>query len=72
MTITLEEIKPFLNEHVAVGVPHTTYPGKLFFYFGILKRVDDTEVTIQEKNGFRSVLVSNIKDIHKPYGGRGR
>ena len=70
--IDREEIEFFLNQYVAVGVPNDMTHGKLFFYFGILKYVDSTEIKIETNNGFKIIPISNIYDIHKARGYYGR
>ena len=68
--IDSKEIEPFLDEYVAVGVPHDIIPNKLFFYFGKLKYVDSEEVQMELKNGFKIIPIENIRDIHKARGGQ--
>lgn len=67
--IEKEEIKQFLNQYVRIGVPHDMIPSKLFFYFGHVKDVNNTEVKIKTSNGFKIIPLENIMDIHLA-GGR--
>ena len=62
--IDKEEIKEFLGQYISVGVEHNVIPGKLFFYYGYLKKVDDTEIKLETKHGFKIVTINTIMDIH--------
>lgn len=62
--IDSKEIEPFLNKYVSIGVPHDIISGKLFFYFGWLRYIDNLEVKIETNNGFRIIPIANIQDIH--------
>ena len=61
--IESNEIEPFLHKYVGVGVPHAIIKGKLFFYYGILKYVDSTEIKIETNNGFKIIPIQDIMDI---------
>lgn len=69
----ITDIEGFLGKYVALGVLHEIIPRRLFFYFGILKYVDATDVKIEINNGFRIIPISQIWDIQwikrgdKPY-----
>lgn len=62
--IESSEIKKFLHKYIAVGVHHDILADKLFFYFGTLKNVDNTEIKIEMENGFKIISIENIIDIH--------
>ena len=64
--IECNEIEPFLNKYIAVGVPHNIMAGKLFFYYGVLKYVDNLEIKLETNNGFKIIPIINIRDIHEP------
>ena len=68
--IERSEIERFLNKRIAVGIPHNIISGRLFFYFGILKYVDDLEVKIETNNGYKIIPLTNILDIHEAQGGK--
>ena len=67
--IECNEIEPFLNKYISVGVPHDIIAGRLFFYYGILKYVDSIEIKLETKNGFKIIQIENIMDIHEKLGG---
>jgi hypothetical protein len=58
------EIKKLQNNYVAVGVPHEIIQGKLFFYFGTLKNIDDDEIKIEINNGYKIIPINQIMEIH--------
>lgn len=68
--ITKEEIEKFLFKNVSIGVPHLVCYDKLFFYYGILIEVNNTEIKLRTNNGFKIVLIENIQDIHITPGGQ--
>ena len=59
------EIKKFLYQYIAVGVPHEIIPDKLFFYFGTLKKIYQNEIKIETNRGFKIIPINNIMEIHK-------
>ena len=65
-----KDIEPFLNKHIAVGVPHNTIPDRLFFSFGYLRSVDATEIKIETNNGFKIIQIDNIIEIHESNGAK--
>lgn len=71
--IESSEMERFLYKHVAIGVPHDVIPGKLFFYFGILKYCDFTEVKLEldYNKGYKIVPIASIRDIHETHGNGG-
>lgn len=62
--IKKEEIERFIGLFISIGVPHITREGKLFFYYGYLKSVTDSEVKLETKNGFKLIPLNQIQDIH--------
>ena len=66
--IDRNEIETFLEEYIAIGVPHSIVPDKLFFYFGYLRYIDKEEIKIETNNGFKIIPISQIYDIHKARG----
>ena len=62
--IECNEIEPFLNKYISVGVPHDIIAGKLFFYYGYLKYVDNLEIKLEMKNGVKIIPLDRILDIH--------
>lgn len=63
--IKKEEIEPFLNKNISVGVKHYVIPGKLFFYYGLLKYIDSNEIKIETNYGFKIIPLCEILDIHE-------
>lgn len=68
--IDSNELEPFLNKYVRIGIPHDIVPNKLFFYFGWLKYIDNLEVKIETNNGFRIIPLNSIMDIQLTQGER--
>jgi len=66
--IERNEIEPFLNKYIAVGVPHDIMDGKLFFYYGILKYVDNLEIKLETNNGFKIIPIHTIRDLQTKGG----
>ena len=60
-----EQIELFLGEFVSVGVPHLVVDDKLFFYYGRIIKVDENEVTLQTRSGYKIIPVAQIQDIHR-------
>ena len=59
------EIKKLQHNYVAVGVPHEIIQGKLFFYFGTLKNIDENEIKLEINNGYKIIPIDQIMEIHK-------
>ena len=66
--IDIEDVEGFLNKYVAVGVPHDLIYNRLFYYFGFLKSIENKEITIRTKNGFKIIPIENIKHIYETGG----
>ena len=62
--IECNEIRPFLNKYISVGVPHDIIPGKLFFYYGYLRYVDNIELKLEMSNGVKIIPLTRIYDVH--------
>ena len=62
-----KDIEQFLDEFVAIGVPHGIVPDKLFWYFGTLKDINNFEVKIElyGKDGYKLIPISDIQDIRR-------
>lgn len=59
-----DEILLFLGELISVGVQHTVLPDRLFFYYGILIKVDENVLTLRTNDGFKIVPIEQVLDIH--------
>ncbi|MCJ7571817.1 MAG: hypothetical protein MUO82_08075 [Candidatus Thermoplasmatota archaeon] len=59
-----EEILLFLGELISVGVQHTVLPERLFFYYGVLIKVDENALTLRTNDGFKIVPIEQVLDIH--------
>jgi hypothetical protein len=59
-----DEIIPFQDKFVSVGVPHHRAPNTLFFYYGFLREIDSEEVKLETKFGFKIIKIVLIQDIH--------
>lgn len=57
-----EEIIPFLNKYVGVGIPHWE-EDRLFYYYGTITRITDDYITIVIPNGIKEIEINKIKQI---------
>jgi hypothetical protein len=62
--LTKEQIVLFLGDFISVGVQHSIIPDKLFFYYGVLIKCDEEEITLRTKDGFKIVKIEQVLDIH--------
>jgi len=60
-----ENIENYLNKNISVGVPHLVIDDRLFFFYGILINVSETEITIKTKNGYKIIPIEQIQDLHE-------
>jgi len=62
-----EHIVEFLNKEVAIGIPKrsSTIP---FYFYGKLIDVGDQYITITLSNGYKSLLIDEIIEIHTTEG----
>ena len=70
--IEVSDVETFFHKYVAIGVAHDLIPGKLFFYFGYVNYVDNAEVKLETKNGFKIIPLGGIMDIHLAGGNNDR
>jgi len=63
--ITKEELLPFKDKHISVGVPNFYIYDKTFFYYGTLLEVTETEIKLQTKKGYKIVPISSITSFHE-------
>lgn len=62
--LTKENLEPFLNRNVSIGVSHLFMQDRLFFYYGCLTQVTETEILLQTKIGFKRIPLDQILDVH--------
>lgn len=60
--MNVNEILPFLNKHVSVGIPHWV-EDRLFYYSGTITRVNQDYITMILPNGIKEIEISKIKQI---------
>jgi hypothetical protein len=60
-----EELIKFVNIFISVGVQNYDMPSQLFFYYGVLRYVDDEIIKLETQNGYKIIRLVDIMDIHK-------
>jgi hypothetical protein len=63
MTVYYNDCILFKGEYVSVGIPHNVAPGKLFWYYGTLTEVTDTEIKIQMSHGVKLIPLNQIMEL---------
>jgi len=63
--MNIETIRKFIGKQVGVGVPHHSDGSRLFYYYGLLKDIEDNEVLVLDtKNGLLFVDIEQVKQFH--------
>lgn len=66
-----EQLEPYKNEYVAIGVTHFLDPNRLFFNYGTVIGLNDSILTLKWKRGIKEILISDIREIHLDRKGGG-
>ncbi len=61
----VEELKKSIGRICIVGVPHSYYTNRLFFYKGNLKAVDNNLAQLECKNGPVFISIDRIKEFRE-------
>ena len=63
MTVQYDDCIMFKGKYVSVGVPHKTVPCKLFWFYGTLSEVTETEIKIQMRHGVKLIPLEQIMEL---------
>ena len=63
--INIKKIQELIGKYVKVGVEHYDYKSRLFYYSGLLVKVDDFEITLDIGQGIRIIPVQELKLIQR-------
>ncbi|MEF8848856.1 MAG: hypothetical protein V5A68_06955 [Candidatus Thermoplasmatota archaeon] len=64
MEIDRKELEKFISLYVAVGVDHLYKPDDLFFFYGKLKKIGDSEIKLETKKGIKLIKIKEIREIY--------